>query len=193
MIATRHGSSGFTLVEVLIAIGLFVVIALGVAQLSATATRAARTARERTMAVVLAAGKLDELRALDWSYEPAIAGDPPRPRTDLATNLSRGDYARDGPGLAPSPANTLATSTPPYVDYTDDRGQWAGSGSVAPRNAVFVRRWSVEPAADAPDRLLVLRVLVTTVAADRSRSGAGVIRGVDVVMTTMRTRARGGW
>ena len=69
MVRHRAAASGFTLIEVLIAMGLFVVIAIGIAQLSATATRAARTTRERTMAVILAAGKLDELRALDWTYE----------------------------------------------------------------------------------------------------------------------------
>ena len=61
---------GFTLIEVLVAIVLFVMIAVGVAQLTAMATRAARRARDHTSAVILAAAKMDQLRALDWAYEP---------------------------------------------------------------------------------------------------------------------------
>jgi prepilin-type N-terminal cleavage/methylation domain-containing protein len=190
MIRQRSNASGFTLIEVLIAMGLFVVIAIGIAQLSATATRAARTTRERTMAVILAAGKLDELRALDFTYEPPIAGDPPRPRTDLVTNLSRSDFARDGPGLAASPPGTLIANVPPYVDYRDDEGRWVGNGSAPPRGAVFIRRWSVQPLPEDPNHVLILRAIVTTVRSEGSRSGAGSMRAMEAVLTTMRTRTR---
>jgi len=186
----RADAPGFTLIEVLIAIGLFVVIALGIAQLSATATRAARATRERTMAAILAAGKLDELRALDWTYEPPLAGDPPRPRTDLATNLSRSDLARDGPGLASSPPGTLEANVPLYVDYRDDEGRWVGNGSAPPPGAVFIRRWSVEPLPEDPDHVLILRAIVTTVVSERSRAGPGSMRAMEALLTTMRTRTR---
>jgi len=190
MVRQRADAPGFTLVEVLIAIGIFVVIALGIAQLSATATRAARTTRERTMAVILAAGKLDELRALDWTYEPPMAGDPPRSRTDLVTNLSRSDFARDGTGLASSPPGTLAASIPPYVDYRDDEGRWVGNGSAPPPGAVFIRRWSVQPLPEDPDHVLILRAIVTTVMSERSRAGSGSMRAMEAYLTTMRTRTR---
>ena len=190
MVRQRADASGFTLIEVLIAMGLFVVIAIGIAQLSATAARAARTTRERTMAVILAAGKLDELRALDWTYETPLAGDPPRPRTDLVTNLSRPDFARDGPGLASSPPGTLTANTTPYVDYRDDEGRWVGNGSVPPPGAVFIRRWSVQPLPEDPDRVLILRAIVTTVVSEAGRAGPGSMRAVEAFLTTMRTRTR---
>jgi len=188
--AARANAAGFTLVEVLVAIGLFVVIALGIAQLSATATRAARGARERTMAAILASAKLEELRTLEWTYEAPVAGAPARPRTDLVTNLSRPDFARDGPGLAPSPPDSLTANTPPYVDYRDDEGRWVGSGSTPPRSAVFIRRWSVTPLPEDPDRMLILRALVTTVISDRRRTGPASSRDTEAFLTTIRQRRR---
>ena len=56
-------SSGFTLVEVLVATGLLVVIALGTAQMFALALRQNMTARDHVMMTIAAARKLDELAA----------------------------------------------------------------------------------------------------------------------------------
>ncbi|MET0215480.1 MAG: prepilin-type N-terminal cleavage/methylation domain-containing protein, partial [Vicinamibacterales bacterium] len=47
-------ASGFTLVEVLIAVAIFITLSVGVAQLIGVATRAVRAARERTSAAILA-------------------------------------------------------------------------------------------------------------------------------------------
>jgi prepilin-type N-terminal cleavage/methylation domain-containing protein len=182
-------SRGFTLVEVLIATALFVTIAVGVAQLALVSTRAVRASREQTTAVILAAAKIDQLRALDWTYEPEVPGDPPVARSDFTTNVSRPDYTNDGPGLAPSPAGVLSTSTPPYVDYLDSEARWVGNGAYPPRNAVFVRRWSVQPLASDPARTLILSVLVTTVGLDRSRAGPWERRsGTEAFLVSARTR-----
>jgi type II secretory pathway pseudopilin PulG len=182
-------AEGFTLVEVLVAVGLFVTIAIGVAQLSAVATRAARTAREHTTAIVLAAAKMDQLRALDWTYEPPVAGEPPVERTDVTTNVSRQDHASDGPGLSGSPGGTLSRSTPPYVDYLDSLGRWVGNDADPPPEAVFIRRWAVRPLPEDPRRTVVLHVLVTTVALDRSRTAGWQARsGVEALLVGVRTR-----
>jgi prepilin-type N-terminal cleavage/methylation domain-containing protein len=130
--------NGFTLVEVLVALGLFVAIATGVAQLTAAATRAMRSAREQTMAVMLAAAKMDQLRALEWSYE--LPGDPIVNRSDLDTNVGSGTLGGGGAGLRASPGGALAANVPPYVDYLDDRGSWVGEGSSPPEGTVFIRR-----------------------------------------------------
>ena len=37
-----------------------------------------------------------------------------------------------GPGLSASPAGTLATNTPRYVDYLDDAGRWVGNDTTPP-------------------------------------------------------------
>ncbi len=56
--------SGLALVEVVIAVGLLVTLTAGVAQLYALSAGALLQARHRTSAVILAIGKLEELRAV---------------------------------------------------------------------------------------------------------------------------------
>ncbi len=185
----RHSSSGFTLVEVLIALALFVAIATGIAQLVAVATRALRISREHTAAVILAAAKLDQLRALEWTYEAGATTDPVLPRTDTTTSVNTTALANSGPGLQPSPAGSLAANTPPYVDYLDESARWVGNGAVPPPTAVFIRRWSVQPVASDPSKAIVLTVLVTTAAQDQSRAGPWRVRtGSEVVLAGVRTR-----
>jgi type II secretory pathway pseudopilin PulG len=186
----RSGQTGFTLVEVLIAIGLFVAVAIGVAQLVAIAVRATRASRARTTAAILAAAKMDQLRSLAWTYEPEEPAMAPVPRSDFTTNLSLPSYQAGGSGLRPSPPDALSRSTPQYVDYLDDGGRWVGNGLDPPAEAVFIRRWCVRPLPDDPDRTLVLEVLVTTTAIDRARPvGSWVGRsGVEALLVSVRTR-----
>jgi len=186
---TARDAHGFTLIEVLVAIALLVAIAVGMAQLAAIATGAMRASREQTSTVILAAAKMDQLRALTLSYEP-IRIEPAIPMTDLATNVSHPTFARDGPGLRPSPSGTLAANVPPYVDYLDEAGTWVGNDSEPPPGAAFIRRWAIVPLPADPDRTLVLQVLVTTVHLDRSRSpGSWRQRtGPEALLVSVRTR-----
>jgi type II secretory pathway pseudopilin PulG len=190
--SSRHEvsrASGFTLVEVLFAVAILITIAVGVAQLIAAATRAVRSAREHSSAVILAAAKMDQLRALAWAYEPSAPGVPAVPRSDRATDVSHPAHVPGGAGLRASPAGTLVTSVPPYVDYLDDDGRWVGHDSAPPAGAVFIRRWAVRPLPDDPERTLVLQVLVTTVRDDRSRVAAWNGRtGVEALLVSVLTR-----
>ena len=182
-------SSGFTLVEVLIAVAIFIAIALGVAQLIVIATRAMRAAREQTSTSILAAAKMDELRALAWTYESPVPGLPAAPRSDRMTDVSHPDHGEDGVGLEASPAGALGSNMPPWVDYLDDAGRWVGHDTDPPADAVFIRRWSVRPLQADPERTLVLQVLVTTVRDDRSRSTPWSRRtGVESLLVSVRTR-----
>jgi hypothetical protein len=157
------------LIEVLVAIGLFVTISIGIVQLFAIATSAARASREQTSTAILATAKMEQLRSLAWGYEPSEPGVLPVLRSDRTSNLSSEAFTDDGPGLRASPAGTLATSVPGYVDYLDEDGRWAGSGPTPAPNAVFVRRWAVQALPADPDRTLILQVLVTTVRQERTR------------------------
>lgn len=182
-------SPGFTLVEVLVAIALLVAMALGVAQLIAVATRAIYSSREHTTAVVLAAAKIEELRSLAWTYEPASPGVAAAPRSDLTTDISQPDHPPGGRGLSESPEGALAANTPPYVDYLDRSGHWVGHGAEPPPAATFIRRWTIQPLADDPNRTLIFLVMVTTVREARSRTEEWTRRnGTDALLVSVRTR-----
>jgi hypothetical protein len=158
----RGGAAGFALLEVMMAACLLIAVAAGVSQLSATAVRASHTARARTMAALLAAQKMEQLRSLKWSRTrigtPAVSV----PVSDLSTDLSSDPPTGGGRGLLPSPAGTLDANVPLYVDYLDAAGTWAGRGATPPGSAVYVRRWAVQPLERDPDDILVLQVIVTT-------------------------------
>ncbi len=150
---------------------------------------AIRTAREQTTAAVLAAAKIDQLRSLAWTYEPSAPGVAAVPRSDRTTDVSHPRHASGGAGLHPSSPTALVTNTANYVDYLDAAGRWVGHDIDPPADAVFVRRWSVRPLPDDPERTLVLQVLVTTVRDERSRSTPwSRPTGVDALLVSVRTR-----
>jgi hypothetical protein len=157
----RGGAAGFGLVEVVIAAGLLIAVAVGVSQIVAVTVRASYAARVRTIATLLAAQKMEQLRSLAWRH--AWSGMPAvRVRlSDLSTDLSNNPPTGDGPGLRRSPPGTLDSNVPFYVDYLDAAGAWAGRGPSPPAGAVYVRRWAVHPLPSEPDDILVLEVLVT--------------------------------
>jgi prepilin-type N-terminal cleavage/methylation domain-containing protein len=132
--------SGFTLLEVMIALLLFAGAFLTVAQLLAVADRAADRSRATSVAATLTAQKIEELRALSWGYD--IDGTP-----------------LDGLGL--SPPGSLTVDTAGFVDYLDEFGTPVGSGPPLPAQAAFTRRWSVESDESlAPPTVRLLRVVV---------------------------------
>jgi hypothetical protein len=169
----RGGAEGFALAEVMIAAGLLVAVAVGVSQVSAAAVRASHAARARTVAAVLAAQKMEQLRSLRWSRArigtPAVSVRA----SDVSTDLSSDPPTGAGRGLLPSPAGTLDSNVPFYVDYLDAAGTWVGCGATPPGTAVYVRRWAVQPLESDPDDILVLQVIVTT-----SRTRAETARAI---------------
>ena len=157
-------AAGFALVEVLMAACLVITVAVAVSQISAAAVRASYAARVRTLAAMLAAQKMEQLRSLRWSRTrigtPAVSV----PVSDVSTDLSSDPPTDAGRGLSPSPAGTLDSNVPFYVDYLDAGGTWVGHGATPPGAAVYVRRWAVQPLESDPDDILVLQVIVTTTA-----------------------------
>lgn len=69
---TRAQESGFSLVEVMVAMVVFLVAAVGLAQLLAMTTRMHLQAENTTAATRLAQGKIDELTALDFATDPSM-------------------------------------------------------------------------------------------------------------------------
>jgi hypothetical protein len=158
-------------------------------QLFAIAVTAGRVTRDRTVAVSLAIGKIEQLRSLAWGLGLNEAG-ALVPRTDVSGDLSVEPAVTGGAGLSESPAGTLDHDTPRYVDYLERHGRPIGGASAAASRAAYVRRWAVGRLPADPDRVVVLQVLVMTAARARSRSPAvpHSWNGEDVLLTTMMTR-----
>ena len=156
-----NSQRGFSLVEVVISLGILAGVSLGVAQLFAASTNANRVARNRTSTTVMAVQKMEQLRSLDWGFDLQGQG---LPVTDTTTNLAVYPHQDNGSGLNPSPSDTLLQNTPGYVDYLDANGAWVGTGANPTAGAVYLRRWAIIPLPTNPNNTLILQVLVTSVA-----------------------------
>ena len=180
---------GFTLVELLVALVIMVTVTAGVAQLFVVAANAGRASRDRTIAVALATGKLEQLRSLTWRFDVDATG-ALTARTDSTSNLAVEPPVAGGPGLKPSPAGTLDRNVPHYVDYLDRHGRWIGTGASVSPQAVYIRRWAVRPVPSDPQQMVVLQVLVTTVQREASRTTSvpHAWNGQDVLLSTLVTR-----
>ncbi len=153
-IAAAEG--GFSLVEVLVAAVVLMTGLIAVAQMFVISTNTNREARRVTSTAVLAQQKIEQLRALTWGFD-----DFGLPISDYSSNVTvTPPTSTGGAGLLPSPANTLTTSTTGFVDYLDEYGAWVGTGTTPPANAIYVRRWSIEPLPTNPNNTLVFQVLV---------------------------------
>jgi len=186
--ARFSSSSGFSLVEVLVSMGLLTAVSLGVAQLFAVSARANYVARGQTSTTVMAEQKLEQLRALTWGFDGEGQG---LPVSDTTTNLAVDPPLSTGAGLNPSPSDALEQNTPGYVDYLDAAGAWVGTGVTAPPAAAYIRRWAIRPLPTNPNNTLVLQVLVTPVSNEGSRvSGPGLRRRMpgDALLLSVKTR-----
>ncbi len=171
--------AGTSLVEALVVAALLCAALSGVAPLLLWSRRAIWGAGTETMAVVLAAQKLEQLRTLDFHVlrDGTLAGDE-------STDLSGDEPAGGGTGLRASPAGTLDSNVAGFVDYLDSRGGWRGGGVAPPAGSAFVRRWALVPFPPDPRHAVVLRVFVAPLA---ELPAAGSTRH-GVHLTTIRSR-----
>jgi len=160
---------GFTLLEVMVALGLAAGGFLAVAQLLVVASRVSHLSRANTMATSLAARQLEHLQSLAWGC--------------AADGTAVGD-------LAMSPPGALDVDTAGFVDHLDDGGMAVGSGLSPPTGAVFIRRWSVEPDdGRVPPRTVVLRVVVLRREVALTRSSSGRASWIETIrLVGVRTR-----
>jgi prepilin-type N-terminal cleavage/methylation domain-containing protein len=184
----NSNSRGFSLVEVLVAMGLLTAVSLGVAQLFALSTRANVIAKGATSTTAMAEQKLEQLRGLTWGFDIAGQG---LPVSDTTTNLTVTPPTHDGSGLNPSPSDALEQNTAGFVDFLDGGGGWVGTGSTPPATAVYIRRWSIQPLPTNPNNTLVIQVLVTPVTNEQARVASQFTRtrmAGDALLVTVRTR-----
>ena len=145
---SRRAEAGFSIVEVMVATGLLASALVALAQLFAIATTTNAAARSSTLTMMLAEQKIEQLRALQYTFDRAGL-----PVQDTLTDLSVDPpAAAGGKGLSPHTENTLQASTDGYVDYLDPWGRTLGGGTVIPDGTAVIRRWSVEPLPTKPRR-----------------------------------------
>ncbi len=119
---------GFGLLEVLIAIVLLATTVAGLAALFTIAALSNQVARGQTLATLLATDKLEQLRALTWSFDASGA-----PVSDMTSDVSTEPVGSFGQGLRTSPPDALQRNAAGYVDYLDQTGRWVGTGPAAGR------------------------------------------------------------
>jgi prepilin-type N-terminal cleavage/methylation domain-containing protein len=186
--SSTSSNAGFTLIEVIIAVGLLSVVSLGMAQLFATSTRANLAAKSRTSTTSLAEQKLEQLRSLTWGFDSQGLG---LPVSDTTTNLAVYPFTNTGSGLNPSPANALETNVPGFFDFVDGSGTWVGTGTNIPGTAVYLRRWSITPLPTNPNNTLIIQVLVTPLSNEQARVASPFSRTRmvgDSLLITVKTR-----
>ena len=152
--------AGFALLDVLITAGLVVTVAAGSSHILSLATRAAHSARVRSIESMLAADKIEQLRSLAWTHATTASPAISISSSDFTSDLSTDPATDSGPGLLASPPGTLDADAPYYVDYLDGDGRIVSGGSP-PAAAVFIRRWAIRPLPSDPDNLRIFTVVVT--------------------------------
>jgi type II secretory pathway pseudopilin PulG len=177
-------SSGFSLVETLVASTLMATAIVTLASLFALSTRTNVSSRNTTYAAVLAEQKMEELRSLVWGFDTQGL-----PLSDLASNTAVSPVeTTGGTGLTPSPTTTLKEDTTGWVDYVDGYGNKV-SDAQNQQQIVYTRRWSVTPLPTNPNNTLVLQVLVTRLK-DRGQANDGNVSRLpeEARMISVRTR-----
>lgn len=175
---------GFSLVEALLAVTVTTLAVSALVQLAILSARANDLAESTTFAAVLASQKLEQLRALTWTFDQDGA-----PISDTSTDTTMApERLSGGTGLAPSPTNALLRSTPGYCDFLDASGLSLGGSTTPPARAAFVRRWSIGLVGAATDTL-VIQVSVMRVRG-QNRVGDTIARRLpgEVRMTGIKTR-----
>ena len=157
--------AGFSLVETIVATGLLAGAVACLGQMFAISMADNTSARSGTYAAVLAEQKMEQLRGLTWGFDNIGL-----PLSDVSTNLALPVQSpTGGTGLSPSPVDSLRANVDGYVDYLDQFGRIIGGGAATPTQAVYIRRWAIEPLPSNPNNTLVLQVVVTKL---RSRGTA---------------------
>ena len=146
-----RSAAGYALIETLVAAGIVVGLAAGVAQVAVLTGAAIRESSAQARALFLAVQKIEQMQSLLWTFDDRL-----EPVSDEATSLALDPPGPGGRGLQPSGPPGGAG----YVDYLDPDGRWVGTGAQPPAGTAFVRRWSISPVAAPGGDALLLQVLV---------------------------------
>ena len=129
--ATRRRTAGFSLVEVLVSLGILAFASLGVAQLFAVATKANITSKGQTSTALLAVAEDGAAEVAHLGLRPVVLRTSGCRSSDTTTDLSLPTPDRRGQRPEPLAAATLDVERQGYVDYLDSDGDWVGNGGNA--------------------------------------------------------------
>jgi hypothetical protein len=182
--SNASAETGSSLIEVLVATVILMTGVMGMAQLLTVSTVSNTTSRSDTFSTVLAEQKLEQLRSLAYGFD--MNG---LPVSDVETDTSVSPETQGGTGLQPSPGSALQANTPGFVDHVDGHGAIVGNGAQAPADAVYTRRWSVEPLPTNPNNTIIIQVLVTPIR-DRGAADQGSVGRLtgEARLMTVKTR-----
>lgn len=162
--------AGFSLVETVVATALLATAIVTSAQMFALATRSNIAAQRTGFTTTLAEEKMEQLRGLAWGFDEIGL-----PINDYTSNTAVDPAEPEGgTGLSQSPDNALADNVDGYVDYLDRFGGSLGGGPNIHADAVYIRRWTIEPLPTNPNNTLILQVLVFS-RNDRDAGGSGPV------------------
>jgi prepilin-type N-terminal cleavage/methylation domain-containing protein len=150
---TSKHESGFSLIEVMIALSILLIVALGLLPLGVVAT--SQTENQGHLAARVteyAQDKLEQLMVL--TYGDTISDTRVFPAADTG-----------GSGLTVGGSADPAAPVNPYVDYLDINGTLvpAGAGGAAPANWFYKRCWSVTQAAPNLKQITVTAIVSSQV------------------------------
>jgi len=169
---------GFSLIEVTIAAAVMMIGVISLAQVVLQSGRVNREAKSITLTTILAARKMEQLRALQWTVDETGS-----PVSDMSTNTAVSpEQMSGGTGLTPSPARSLGQNTAGYCDFVDAAGRVLSGGESPPAGAAFVRRWSISPVPTLIDTLVIQVAVLPIEASTRSRVDQGPRREETRVM-----------
>jgi hypothetical protein len=181
---SSRSEGGFSVIEAVLSAALLATALVALAQLLVNATGVTVRLRSATYAMVLAEQKVEELRALEFTVDGHGV-----PHTDETTNTATvPETATGGTGLRPSSAESLVSNVTGYVDHVDAAGRKVGDGSpTPPPDAIYTRRWAIEPAPGDPANTIVIQVSVVGARTPPSSTGAPR-RLEEARLLTVRTR-----
>lgn len=173
---TDRSAAGFSLVEVFVALALLITALSGVAQLLVQSAALARQARGAPVVLAATRAKVEQLRALTWTFDRA-GGRLSDMRSDTALDPPA---SSGGTGLRNSPAGTLERDIAGWVDYLDEHARSLASAGSA--GAAYVRRWAVTSLSTSPDVLALSACVSAAARRDNPRDPERVC------LSTLRSR-----
>ena len=157
-----RSTSGFTLLETLIATSVLVTVLAGIAQLLIFSTQFAGNSGRRGLAVLAAQAKIEDLRARRFGFD------------------AEGDPVSD-PVLAPSPPDTLSGDVEGYSEALDSNADMISVDDKRP--GTFSRRWAITPLDGMSPEAVVIEVCVFREPADQAPLAAA-----EACLSTIRVR-----